>query len=327
MQGSLLEIQVAGSGWNEVPDSPCAFVLTRSLFVVPPKRNSCPGVRQLPELPEVETMVRGIGKYVTNRTIVKLLACPNHCRPISLTPSLKQLQKRLVGQKFTAVRRLGKRVVFDVDDGSNLVIEPRMTGLMVLGDPPDVEHLRLEWQFDNEQEYDSLFFWDRRGLGTIRLFLPGEMNLKLGPDVVGTDALEMTVAGWTERCSKSRRPIKILLLDQKIVAGIGNLYASEILHVASVDPTAEARSLKRKCIERIAAATHAVLSKAIEYEGSTLGDGTYRNALNQNGRYQNEHRVYKREGKSCLICQKAEIVRIVQGQRSTFYCPRCQRAE
>jgi formamidopyrimidine-DNA glycosylase len=270
-------------------------------------------------------MVRGIRPYVTGRIIRSVATCANTCKPISIVPGFRRLQRVLLGKTFRAVRRLGKRVVFDVSDGSNLVIEPRMTGLMVLSDPPDVEHLRLRWDFEGLGEFGSLWFWDRRGLGTVRLFSVGTLDEHFDSTKLGPDAMEMTPATWAERCARTGRAIKVMLLDQKVVAGIGNLYASEILHVASIDPTAAANSLNSSALSRLAASVQSVLATAIDYEGSTLGDGTHRNALNQSGRYQNEHRAYMREGQACLACQKGEIIRIIQAQRSTFYCPRCQQ--
>jgi formamidopyrimidine-DNA glycosylase len=117
----------------------------------------------------------------------------------------------------------------------------------------------------------------------------------------------------------------VALLDQKLVAGIGNLYASEILHRARIDPQRPAHRLGRAQIARLAAATRFVLEEAIRDEGSTLGDGTYRNALNEAGNYQNAHRVYDRAGERCPSCQRGTVRRIVQAQRSTFYCANCQR--
>lgn len=279
----------------------------------------------MPELPEVETMVRGIRSHVIDRIIENIVMCPNDFKPISIAPKLPKLRKKLVGQRFVNVRRLGKRVVFDISDGSNLVIEPRMTGLMVLSDPPDLNHLRIQIRFGGEGNFDSLWFWDRRGLGTVTWLEPGALLNKLESRLLGPDALEFKIPQWTECCAKTSREIKVLLLDQKVVAGIGNIYASEILHRAGIHPTRPANSLDLYCIEKIAAAVRSVLLKAIECEGSTLGDGTYRNALNQNGSYQNEHRVYMRDGQICLSCQKVEITRIVQAQRSTFFCLNCQK--
>lgn len=279
----------------------------------------------MPELPEVETMVRGIRPFVEDRRIVAVNRCPTHCRPISIVPTFNRLAKALVGQSVSAVRRLGKRVVLDLSNGSAVVVEPRMTGLMLLANPPDVDHLRIEWQFDGRREFNAIWFWDRRGLGTIRLYKPGELEQVYGPDNLGPDAMEVTIEHWRERLLATSRAVKVALLDQKLVAGIGNLYASEILHRAGIDPRRSCRKLSKPQIERLSQAARAVLELAIEYEGSTLGDGTYRNALSQSGRYQNEHRVYMREDQPCPTCVRGVIVRLVQAQRSTFYCPKCQR--
>jgi formamidopyrimidine-DNA glycosylase len=279
----------------------------------------------VPELPEVETMVRGIRPFMAGRRILAVKQCPTHCRPISLIPAFKRFAKAMTGQSVTAVRRLGKRVVLDLSNLSSVVVEPRMTGLMLLANPPDVEHLRIEWQLEGSQDYNSIWFWDRRGLGTIRLYRPGELEQVYGPHALGPDALDFTSDHWRERLLRTTRAIKVALLDQKLVAGIGNLYASEILHVAGIDPRRSSSKLSRAQIERLSQAAKAVLELAIQYEGSTLGDGTYRNALSQSGRYQNEHRVYMRHDQTCPTCGVGTIVRLVQAQRSTFYCPKCQR--
>ena len=279
----------------------------------------------MPELPEVETMVRGIRPFVEDRRIVAVSRCPTHCRPISIIPPFNRLAKALVGQSVSSVRRLGKRVVLDLSNGSAVVVEPRMTGLMLLANPPDVDHLRIEWQFDGRREFNAVWFWDRRGLGTVRLYKPGELEQVYGPDSLGPDALEVTIEQWRDRLRATSRAVKVALLDQKFVAGIGNLYASEILHRAGIDPRRSCKKLSKPQIERLSQAARAVLELAIDYEGSTLGDGTYRNALSQSGRYQNEHRVYMREDQPCPTCARGVIVRLVQAQRSTFYCSKCQR--
>ena len=114
------------------------------------------------------------------------------------------------------------------------------------------------------------------------------------------------------------------LLDQRALAGVGNLYASEILHLARVHPQRRCDQLRIREWQRIHAAMIEVLEQAIRYEGSTLGDGTYRNALNEQGGYQNHHRVYDRAGQKCRTCGQSVVERIVQAQRSTFFCRRCQ---
>jgi formamidopyrimidine-DNA glycosylase len=279
----------------------------------------------MPELPEVETMVRGIRPHVAGRTISDLRRCPCRCRPLTIDPEFRRLRARSIGRRVQTVERLAKRVLLKLDSGDVVAIEPRMTGLMLLADPPDREHLRLEWVLSGGGTESGLWLWDRRGLGTVTLYGPEEFARQLGNGRIGRDALDVTPDEWRELCRRTSRPIKVALLDQKWVAGIGNLYASEILHAAGIHPGARTDRLNAARIRRLADATGHVLREAIRYEGSTLGDGTYRNALNESGGYQNEHRVYARAGEICPTCRRSKIVRIVQAQRSTFYCGRCQR--
>ena len=123
---------------------------------------------------------------------------------------------------------------------------------------------------------------------------------------------------------ESRRAVKVALLDQRAVAGIGNIYAAEILFRCGVDPRSRCRRLKQPQWDRIAEQTRRVLAEAVRHEGSSIGDETYRTADNRVGRFQRRHRVYGREGEPCTSCGNT-IVRIVQTQRATFFCPACQR--
>jgi formamidopyrimidine-DNA glycosylase len=279
----------------------------------------------MPELPEVETMVRGIRPHVAGRRVAALRRCPCRCKPLSMAPGFRTLASRLRGRTIVDVRRRAKRVLLILDTGAALAIEPRMTGLMLLADPPDREHLRLEWRFADRGRYPSLWFWDRRGLGTVRLFRADQLEHELGKGRLGPDALTIASEDWREMCRRVHRPIKVALLDQAWVAGIGNLYASEILHAARIHPQSRTDGLNPSQVRRLADAARLVLEDAIRHEGSTLGDGTYRNALNTSGGYQHAHRVYARAGEVCLTCRRSRVQRIVQAQRSTFFCPRCQR--
>jgi formamidopyrimidine-DNA glycosylase len=281
----------------------------------------------MPELPEVETMVRGIRPAVEGAQLVQVIACRSPCRPLQIRPTVRQMNRLVRGCTVIRATRRAKRIVLELDSGWGFAIEPRMTGLMLLSDPPDRKHLRFEWRLRSAEGERSLWFWDQRGLGTITLHSPEELRALLEPGRLGIDALEMTPGDWEGVCSATTRAIKVLLLDQKRVAGIGNLYASEILHLARIAPQSPANSLTRSQLTRMSRAVLSVLSDAILYEGSTLGDGTYRNALNQNGSYQNAHRVYDREHEACQSCVRGVIERIVQAQRSTFFCPRCQSAK
>ena len=279
----------------------------------------------MPELPEVETMVRGIRAAVEGRRIVEFRRAPCACRPIVMQPSLNAIRRRCEGKSIVAVRRRAKKIVLELAGGDAFVIEPRMTGLVLLANPPDNEHLRCEWRLSSRKKTQSLWFWDQRGLGAVRLLSRERLEEALGQKLLGPDALAMTSDDWKTRCRATARPIKVALLDQKLVSGIGNLYASEILHLAGIHPARRASRLKSAELARLAESVRTVLEAAIRYEGSTLSDGTYRNALNQAGSYQNAHRVYDRRGQFCLTCRGTEIRRIVQAQRSTYFCPRCQK--
>jgi formamidopyrimidine-DNA glycosylase len=281
----------------------------------------------MPELPEVETMRRGIAAVAGCRiNVVARLPCPR--KPITIEPSLPALRRRLQGRLIERTDRAGKRVVLWIDSGDALVFEPRMTGLVLLADPPDPLYSRVLIGLSSSRRGwpAQLLYWDRRGLGSVRLLTRKQFDAQLGPTMLGPDALAMTAPMYRERLGRSSRAIKVALLDQRAVAGIGNLYASEILHVAGVHPARPCRELSTAQWDRIAAAAHEVLETAILHEGSTLGDGTYRNALNQAGNYQNSHRVYDKAGAQCpqAGCRNT-IVRIVQAQRSTFFCPGCQK--
>ena len=278
----------------------------------------------MPELPEVETMRRGVLPAVGSR-IVQVTRPRIAAKPITMEPGLAALRRRLTGKRLSACERVGKRIVLVFDTADRLVIEPRMTGLVLLdADPPDESHLRLKLELaDRGQE--QLLFWDRRGLGTVRLWSEAAFANWLEAGSLGPDALSVTSELLRARLGRSRRAIKVALLDQAAVAGIGNLYASEILHLAQIDPRSRCDRLRARAWPRLVDAIHHVLEEAIRYEGSTLSDGTYRNALNQAGNYQNQHRVYDRAGLPCPRCGDGAILRLVQAQRSTFYCPRCQQ--
>lgn len=277
----------------------------------------------MPELPEVETMCRGIAEIVGSR-VVAAERPPCLRRPIAFEPTIGRFAKRIVGRRVEGIGRRGKRVLIHFDDLQTLVIEPRMTGLVLLAQPPTREHLRLRLRLQGGPAAE-LLFWDRRGLGTVRLLTQDQADEVLGLARIGEDALQISLADLHGQLSASRRPIKVALLDQKCVAGIGNLYAAEILHVAGVDPRVRCDALYGPQWARIHAAISAVLLEAIRHEGSTLSDGTYRNALNQSGGYQNLHRVYDRASRACGRCGQGVIRRIVQAQRSTFFCPVCQQ--
>ncbi|MCE9528532.1 MAG: formamidopyrimidine-DNA glycosylase, partial [Planctomycetales bacterium] len=231
---------------------------------------------------------------------------------------------KVVGQKIQGVGRVGKRVVIHLEKGDSLVFEPRMTGLVLVADPPTKEHLRFRLDLQGGP-LKSIWYWDRRGLGSVRLLSARQFQEQFQGGKVGPDALDITAAEMQQRMEASKRAIKVALLDQRALAGVGNLYASEILHLCGIHPARRCDLLRNKQWEQIHLRMREVLELAIQHEGSTLSDGTYRNALNKEGGYQNHHRVYDRAGDLCPTCARGAIIRIVQAQRATFYCPECQR--
>lgn len=297
----------------------------------------------MPELPEVETMCRGIAPIV-GRRVLHVGRPPCSRRPITIQPRLDSFRRRAEGKTIVAIERLGKRVVIWLGaqvqglqplglrtncaplGAEAIVIEPRMTGLVLLADPPTQEHLRWRMRLHGKAARD-LLFWDRRGLGSVRLLSAAEFQNKFhgAQQTIGPDALQLPAEALRNRLCRSHRAIKVALLDQRAIAGVGNLYASEILHTAGIHPAARCHRLRRHDWTRLHAAVREVLEAAIRYEGSTLADGTYRNALNQSGGYQNHHRVYDRAGRPCPTCGRGHIRRTVQAQRATFFCPACQR--
>lgn len=278
----------------------------------------------MPELPEVETMRRGILGVVGAR-IQDVERAPCARRPILISPRIDHFRRRVVGQRIRDVGRVGKRVIVHLESHDAIVLEPRMTGLVLVADPPTQEHLRFRCTLAGGKVREFLY-WDRRGLGSVRLFSPDEFEKTFNSGKIGPDALTMTAELFRERLGASKRPVKVALLDQHAVAGIGNLYASEILHLCQIHPARRCDKITRAQWQTISDATQTILEAAIRYEGSTLSDGTYRNAINGEGSYQNHHKVYDRAGESCSRCgPRGGVKRIVQAQRATFFCPNCQK--
>ena len=277
----------------------------------------------MPELPEVETMRRGLLKALGG-TIKSIDEPIIPYRPIKIEPTIKLFRKRAVGATIVAVKRIAKRVLVELDTGDSIVMQPKMAGIAMISDPPSSTHTRLVFELTGA-EADRFLYWDRRGLGSVSLWSPDEIEEHLGAGKLGPDASTVDETSFADRFCKGTREVKVALLDQKIVCGIGNLYAAEILHAAKVHPTSRCNSLNKNVWKRIHRETIRILNEAIEKEGSTLSDGTYRNAINGEGSYQNQHLVYDRANKLCLTCKKGTIQRIVQSQRSTFYCTVCQR--
>lgn len=277
----------------------------------------------MPELPEVETMCRGIAAVV-GRKVHTVRFPKSHLCDIEMSPGKPAFRRRVAGRSIIGVRRVAKRVILDLDSTDSVVFEPRMTGRVLLAEPPDREHVRAVFEFAGA-DHRPLVFWSMRGLSTLRLLTAEQLADSIGPNRLGPDALLVTAAHLHQRLRASRRAVKVALLDQKVVAGIGNIYASEILHRAGVHPEVACTRISSRSWQRIQAETVAVLEEAIRAKGSTLRDGNYRTAADEPGGFQDRHRVYGRADLRCLQCGRGTVCRIIQAQRSTYFCPVCQR--
>lgn len=271
----------------------------------------------MPELPEVETVRRQLDPAMRGRAIVEVWIDPTAPSLLrGLTP--EQFRDAVRGRRIERLRRRGKWLILDLAGGISFVVHLRMTGRLLHRrplDPPDpYEHARLLLD-DGSQ----LRWCDVRKFGTWDLVLdPSEVTGAIGPEPLDEafDARALLAAAAGRRAS-----IKSVLLDQRRIAGLGNIYVDEALWRAGIHPQRPAGSITAAEAARLQPAIVAVLLESLESGGSTLRD--YRDAAGRRGSYQTRWQVYKREGEPCYSCG-ADIVRIVVGGRGTRYCPGCQ---
>jgi len=265
----------------------------------------------MPELPEVETIVRQLRRQVLGKTIAALrLSWPR-----SVEGSLEEFRRRVRGLTIVAVTRRGKFIGVEGEDGTFFTIHLRMTGKLV-GDlaAGDRRHLRARFAFGDGT---ALHFVDARKFGRMRLWpCRGESCPGLGPEPLREQAVLAALRGL-----RTRRPVKSVLLDQAILAGIGNIYADEALFAAGIHPLAPAASLSAAQRRRLASAIPRVLKQAIGRRGTTLRN--YRSVDDRTGENQEHLNVYGRAGEPCLACG-TPIEKIRISGRSAHFCPRCQ---
>lgn len=280
----------------------------------------------MPELPEVETVRRGMVGFVVGRRIERVEV--GRERTVRRT-SRQALIDGLTGATITTIGRRGKYIVCSLDTGDALMIHLRMSGRVLVskaGAPrPNHTHVVLHLAGDPPEE---LWFIDPRTFGEMVVFDPERTATEV-PELarMGVDPIAdgLSVAELSAILRGRARQLKPLLLDQHVIAGIGNIYCDEILHRARLRPDRLANSLKPADVRRLHAAIHSILESAIEAGGSTLSDTQYVDVMGDGGSFQLDHRVYDRAGQRCLTCSQVTIVRIVSGGRSTCFCPRCQR--
>jgi formamidopyrimidine-DNA glycosylase len=267
----------------------------------------------MPELPEVETIVRSLHPKAVGRTIdaVRVL------RPDIIQPANLDLALKIKSRTIVHLHRRGKKIVFELDDANRFYIHLGMSGRLTI-DPPD-SPIRPHTHLILQIAAGEIRFVDpRRFGGVFWLGSDGSADTGLGPEPLNLQSKHLA-----RRLTKTSRSIKTALLDQKVLAGLGNIYADEALFTAGIDPRIPADKLSPAQISRLNRSIKTVLNRAIRHRGSTLRD--YRDADGRPGSFQKIHRVYDREGKPCVVCG-TPIARIVLGGRSTHFCPKCGNA-
>lgn len=281
----------------------------------------------MPELPEVETIARGLAERVNGDVIESVWL---GSKPEPLKSSALEIAATLESARIAAVRRVGKHIVFDLENvgratlpakrkkkpdsvQSQFIVHLGMTGRMLVC-PPDAEITKHTHAIAKLASGRELRFVDPRRFG--------RLSVAHGFAASGSEPLEVELERFVALFHGRKTPIKSALLNQNLLSGVGNIYADESLFRAGIRPRRRASSLTREDLRRLYPAVREVLQEAIKLGGSSVSD--YVDADGEEGFFQLQHRVYGREGEKCLAC-KTPIKRIVIAGRSSHYCPKCQK--
>lgn len=275
----------------------------------------------MPELPEVETIIREVGPRLVGRRIRRAhLAKSDVLRRVSR----RRLLRSLTGNTVVAATRRAKHAVFQLKTGHRLVIQPRMTGSLIVHDPG--------WT-DDESSYavltcalaggDVFVYRDVRRLGTV--WLLDERGWAAYTSRIGPEPLEPAFSAdvFARAMGRTRAAVKKAIMDQRLLAGVGNIYANEALFDARLDPSRSARSLTRAETDALHAAIVDVLQRALRASGTTVRD--YRTGTGERGRFQFELKVYDRGGEPCTRCGRRLVTTHAIDLRQTTLCAFCQR--
>ena len=273
----------------------------------------------MPELPEVQTVVNTLRPRVVGRTISHV----DLKRIDIVSPAACDLASHLTGATIASIDRRGKRIVLTLADGNRLYIHLGMTGRLSMesSTAPLLPHTHLVVHFREHRSGKSaameMRFRDPRRFGGVWW-----LGTEISPDLnMGPEPLTMRTVALADALQQTRRPIKNALMDQTVVAGLGNIYVDESLFKAGIHPLTIAADLDSEQIGKLNRAIKATLRKALQHRGSTLRD--YFDANGNPGGFQKLHAVYDRAGEKCRTCKTA-ISRIVLGGRSTHFCTHCQ---
>lgn len=267
----------------------------------------------MPELPEVETVRRQLATIWEGRSIQKVEAVrPNYF--FVTAPSL--LKKKLLGRKTKELHRHGKYLIAAFDDDSRLLLHLGMTGQFVAGPLPQDGHVHLVLHLSGRKR---ISFRDVRKFGKVEWIAPGHSSPRL--DKLGPDALLISREALREALARKKVAVKSAILDQGVLAGVGNIYADEALFSARILPTRKASSLSTRECYRLHSQIVTVLQSSLAQGGSTIND--YMRPDGELGGFQDWHQVYGKTAEPCPRCKKS-LERIVLGGRGTHYCAKCQ---
>jgi formamidopyrimidine-DNA glycosylase len=274
----------------------------------------------MPELPEVETIVRDLRPELVGRTILRAsLSHDDVLRGVSRRGLLTGIR----GAKVVNLSRRAKHAVLELDTRRRLVIQPGMSGVLLVAEEPlsgtEAKYAVLRAGLDDGREF---VYRDVRRLGTLLLLREAEWqayDAALGPEPLD---LALTAEALAARLGRSRQAVKKVLMDQRYVVGVGNIYANEALHAARIDPSRAANRVTADEYALLLTEVRRILSAAIRSKGTTLRD--YRTGTGERGNFQFELLVYGREGEPCRRCgTRLTLTHLIDG-RSTVFCHRCQ---
>jgi formamidopyrimidine-DNA glycosylase len=271
----------------------------------------------MPELPEVETIRRHLAPHVEGRTLSALeISDPRWCLP--LAPA--EVAAAVEGRRVEALARRGKYLIWELEDDVHLMLHLRMTGTLLLDPPERPRFARVRFGLGDGR---ALWFDDPRRFGTGELALGGDARdsffaARLGVEPLGPDFTSAHLCALTR---SSRAPIKAFLLDQRKVAGVGNIYADEALFRARVHPLRPARRLSRAQVAALRDAVVVSLEAGLEAKGASIDD--FRHPDGVQGSFQDRFLIHLREGEPCLVCGRA-VRKLRAAGRGTYVCERCQ---
>ncbi|MBL8690868.1 MAG: bifunctional DNA-formamidopyrimidine glycosylase/DNA-(apurinic or apyrimidinic site) lyase [Rhodospirillaceae bacterium] len=276
----------------------------------------------MPELPEVETVRRGLAMALEGKRLSRVEVR----RPDLRRPFPERFAERLRGRRIASFRRRAKYLLLGLDSDEDWLIHLGMSGRMLVGQGWPNELDAHDHVVIGAEDGTVVRFNDARRFGVMDLIAAGETEAHPLIKDIGPEPLDAAFDGraLAARLKGKAAPIKAALLDQRVVAGIGNIYASEALFRAGISPTRKAGTVQGERAEKLMAAVKAVLNEAIKSGGSSLRD--HRQTSGELGYFQHNFKVYGKDGKPCPVCRsKTGIRHLVQSGRSTFYCAKCQR--